>query len=75
MGMFDSVNFTCPECGGKVEVQSKAGNCDLEEHPPECVPMAIAADIEGECGICYDCGESFRVYSLMPLKGVPMGIK
>lgn len=64
MGMFDSVNFRCPECRGTVEVQSKAGPCNLENYSEDEVPAKVAADIVGEEAWCEACKRSWKVYSL-----------
>ena len=37
MGMFDTVNvdINCPDCGNKLDFQSKSGNCVLDLIQPE----------------------------------------
>lgn len=71
MGMFDTVEFTCPAYGSTIEVQSKAGPCILGRHSSREVPAAIAGDVLGEKVSC-TCGkewvvESHRVVSLVPM--------
>ena len=61
MGLFDTVNFWCPQCRAKIEVQSKAGSCLLAEIDERQVPLDIAADIEGEEAWCKDCDGPFEV--------------
>ena len=68
MGLFDSVYFGCPngceEANGvdvELEVQSKAGECTLASFSPRAVPMAIAADIDGEQVYCYLCKTTWVV--------------
>ncbi len=63
MGMFDSVVEIC-SCGGKVEFQSKAGNCDMDEFDKDSVPTIIAADINNETASCRDCYKEYRVTGL-----------
>lgn len=36
MGMFDTVIVTCPLCGADNEVQSKAGECNLDQSNKTC---------------------------------------
>ena len=67
MGMFDSVYFPCLDCGGRVEVQSKAGDCSLREYEPADVPPNVAADIIGEGGECESCRRSWRVVGTVSL--------
>lgn len=67
MGMFDSVNAKCPECGGNIEFQSKSGECILRNFPITEVPLEIAADIDGEYGHCDQCHDHFQIKS----PGVP----
>jgi len=55
MGMYDSVNFSCPHCGGNIEVQSKAGDCFLASYSPNKIPWDIAQDIEAEECRCSQC--------------------
>lgn len=56
MGMFDTVVFKCSRCGGRVELQSKAGDCILAEYSASEVPVAIAVDVQGESVKCDGCG-------------------
>ncbi len=66
MGMFDTVWFKCPTCGGAVEQQSKAGDCELQTIPASEVPAEIAASIEGEYISCRACGEHFKIRVARP---------
>jgi NMD protein affecting ribosome stability and mRNA decay len=61
MGLFDTVLFTCPECGEKVEKQSKAGDCYLAEISQSQVPIEIAQDILGQLVKCDDCNFYFHI--------------
>jgi transcription elongation factor Elf1 len=74
MGMFDTVIFTCPACGGQVEVQSKAGECVLARIDPAFVPIAIAANIDGDVESCDSCNESYTVEAVFPIKTIQMKI-
>ena len=44
MGMFDLLIVNCPNCGKKVELQSKAWNCTLDSYTLETAPLPILAD-------------------------------
>lgn len=61
MGMFDSVNFSCPSCISIIEVQSKAGECTLATFSSSDVPSRIAEDIDGEWAYCESCQKTFQV--------------
>ena len=86
--MFDTVWFDCPKCGQRtVDAQSKAGECVLADIDGSAVPLAIAADIEGQTVYCRDrwvsypevkltgCGASFTVCSLLQVKSLPMFLR
>ena len=55
MGLFDSVNLFCPHCAAPIELQSKAGACNLENHWHLSVPAEIAQDLDGEPVTCREC--------------------
>jgi hypothetical protein len=60
--MFDRVLAPCPECGHKVEFQSKAGKCVLASYDIEEVPIAIAENIDGMVKQCSNCGHYCRIH-------------
>ena len=45
MGMHDNIHIDCPHCGQLVEIQSKAGDCTLEDYSLNSVPVEIANDL------------------------------
>lgn len=55
MGMFDTVNIKCPNCGQLAEIQTKSGECMLEVYTPKTAPVGIMVSLEGlnECYHCY----------------------
>ena len=55
MGMFDWVFIVCPECGGNIGFQSKAGECDLREYDEYDMPPEIAVDLKDEERRCDQC--------------------
>lgn len=63
MGMFDTVTFTCPTslCKTEIHVQSKAGQCLLDNYSSFSVPVEIANDIFGDIAYCPACKLSFKV--------------
>lgn len=72
MGCFDSVSIRCPNCGAKVEFQSKAGACRFYEYDEDEVPIEVAADINGDTEKCPKCGIEVKALSLTPINNVPM---
>jgi len=46
MGMFDTLNFKCPNCGENVKSQSKYGPCMMEDYNINNVPLKILADLQ-----------------------------
>lgn len=56
MGMYDTAIAKCPHCKGRVEFQSKAGNCTLTDYSFDDLPAVIAADIDGATAECPACG-------------------
>jgi len=61
MGMFDTITFLCPQCKESLEVQSKAGDCLLNDFNFKEVPILIAEDIKGEKVYCGNCDLSFKI--------------
>jgi hypothetical protein len=61
MGLYDTVNFRCPNCNNRIEVQTKAGACDLREFFSGSVPMDIAASLRDDDLGCEPCGKIWRV--------------
>lgn len=60
MGMFDSVYIDC-ECGNAIELQSKAGACNLESYRLEEAPPQILGDLAGQIAVCEKCNTSYRI--------------
>lgn len=59
MGMYDYITVKCknPSCKEKIEFQSKAGDCDLNEYNIQSVPLEVAKSIDGKSETCLKCGE------------------
>lgn len=89
MGSYDRVWFSCPACGNRIEVQSKAGKCEFDDHESAAVPLDIVSSIEGEIVQCRDRstydddgepmsfkgrGRQWQVRSLVDIKAIPMGL-
>lgn len=66
MGLFDSVFFDCRKCGENIEVQSKAGECELKRYRNDNVPTDIAVSIKGEVITCENCGSVYEILSSLP---------
>ena len=73
MGLYDSVRVKCPNCGSKLEFQSKAGDCTLNCFRLAKVPIEIANDLNSEITICV-CGKQYEIFSAIPLDYVSMNI-
>ena len=61
MGMYDTIEFRCPNCQGEVEEQVDYGECDLAHYPENAVPIDIAQGLVGKCLRCYHCGSECLV--------------
>jgi hypothetical protein len=62
MGMFDYVDATCPQCGGSMKGQTKAGDCMLNTYTVEDEMDAHeAAIVDGETLDCEFCKVAFTV--------------
>ena len=72
MGMYDTVRFTCPQCEGVVEHQSKAGKCEMVDIDESVVPLVVAADIENETVWCEECQRSWRIVKIVDIQTVGM---
>lgn len=55
MGVYDRVLVPCPNCGSKVEFQSKVGNCCVSTFPIDAVPIKIAMDLDHKYSTCNKC--------------------
>lgn len=66
MGMYDTVDFCCPNCGRSVQEQSKAGDCTLSTYPEHRIPQDIAEDLMGRLVCCYHCGIASVVSGKIP---------
>ncbi len=67
MGCFDTVRLRCPVCDqSEIEIQSKAGDCELVEYTERAVPVEIAAAIQGKRARCSECGVSVVIESEAP---------
>lgn len=75
MGMYDSVYFTCPDCGGTVEAQSKVGDCRLYQFGSNSVPPDIAVDIDGTTVWCDKCNQSYTVRADIRINAIPMHLE
>lgn len=60
MGMFNSIYVKCPECGERVEFQTKSGSCLLCTWNLEDAPNREVEGILGDVLKC-KCGHSVRV--------------
>ena len=63
MGCFDTVKVSCPNCGKENRIQSKAGDCLLDEYDLDIAPDVIKADLNGEFMTCNNekCQAKFKI--------------
>ena len=72
MGLYDTIIFTCPACGKKIQVQSKSGLCLMRSYPATAVPLDIAAAANRHPTVC-QCGKAwFAVVTEVSMKLVPV---
>ena len=61
MGMFDRVYVNCLQCGERIELQSKSGDCILAEYTLNDVPADVIGGLAGDEGNCPKCGAGYKV--------------
>lgn len=61
MSSLDLVVGQCPHCGHRLEVQSKAGACEMRSYTTTAVPAEIAIDAAGVGGLCGSCGQRWEL--------------
>lgn len=59
MGLFDTINFQCPNCGRMIQAQSKSGNCDLKEYDVTSVPLSVSSDANRHSPYWCECGKKW----------------
>ena len=60
MGLYDSIYFSCPRCGDRIEAQSKSGDCNLSSYEYDSVPRDVAEDANRHAPFTCNCGESYQ---------------
>lgn len=61
MGLYDTVRFPCPSCGEPLDLQSKAGACELSVYYLDAVPAEIAHSVQGRAVTCRACGTGVQL--------------
>ena len=61
MGCFDTVKIICPNCRTVNDIQTKAGECGLDEFYIENAPPIIKADMADSPMRCDFCEKGFIV--------------
>lgn len=62
MGMCDTVHISCPKCNEVDEVQTKAGDCLLQEYDLDDAPPEILASLaRRDPFTCLKCGTQYKV--------------
>lgn len=59
MGVYDSVWVQCPQCGGRVEFQTKPGS--MMSYTLVDAPREALLDIANDKATCYQCNTVCRV--------------
>jgi len=73
MGVYDEVYAVCANCGERVYFQSKAGDCSMGSYSPDDVPIAIAADLDGDSQGCTNCEATVLIETIPePIKTIRM---
>ncbi len=65
MGMFDTVHIICPTCKHKIEIQTKAGRCNLLRYHSDNVPADIAMSLNKREETCA-CGATIQIKAIVP---------
>ena len=66
MGMFDSLYVKCPECGAKLEFQTKSGPCALLEYKKNNLHPCIATGMNGDIVRCDYCKKRVKLVCEVP---------
>jgi hypothetical protein len=61
MGCFDSVWLECPNCGERVEAQSKGGACIQGDYTLHDAPDDVITDVNRHAPFRCECGQTFKV--------------
>lgn len=62
MGVYDTVLVPCPNCGEKIDFQSKSGDCTLAVYELENAPDDVLLDINRhDPHTCTKCKTKFTV--------------
>lgn len=61
MGLFDTVWLKCPECSSKINIQTKAGSCELQEYYINIAPPDILGSLNGLESNCPECGKLYHI--------------
>jgi transcription elongation factor Elf1 len=61
MGMFDRVYVNCPHCDAEIELQSKAGERQMNTYSADDVPMEIASSFVQSPEFCESCNKPFGI--------------
>ncbi len=60
--MFDYIYYNCPHCNKRIEDQSKAGDCNLNQYDLENAPPEVLRSVTGD-HTCPACDEVFTIES------------
>lgn len=63
MGMYDTVWVKCPHCGKRTDMQSKSGDCCLDNYELKDAPIEVVADLISGRGWtkCTWCSKNIKI--------------
>jgi hypothetical protein len=73
MGLFDTIIIKCPHCNGETDIQTKAGDCMLQEYDRFTVPVSIAYFINDVEQHCVHCDGVYKVSFELPKVATVVG--
>ena len=76
MGMYDSYTTKCPKCDAELEIQSKSGECMLNNYTSKDLTPMVACGFDGVIIECQFCQTNFKVICnfLKPVKVEPVKV-
>jgi len=65
MGLYNEVNFICPDCGAVITEQTKSGGCSMQSFPAQAVPIEEVRGLDFDV-FCDGCESTFNVMVMQP---------
>lgn len=61
MGCFDTVHILCPRCNTHIKLQSKGGECELENYDLANAPLDVLCGLMDEDFFCDNCNLRLKI--------------